>query len=224
MPTGYTYALDEHPDMSTKQWIMEHLVRAFGICVTLREEDPYLTEEQIKQKLTENSSIKYHEAELKKAQILVKEFDSRTEQEWKSLWEQSEIERKKDNKERIAKGRCLAQRHKKVREDLQTIINTPNTNEITKNIAKFGIQQLDLVQHDTEPYIIGPSSLKEFKEDAVKSAKRDVETYIRELEAEKERTADRLASYERLKEDVDRALFSERFWNVKNAKPKEVSP
>jgi hypothetical protein len=45
MPTGYTYQLEEL-DYDLEKWLTEKLIRAFGLCCSLRD-DGDLTEEQI---------------------------------------------------------------------------------------------------------------------------------------------------------------------------------
>ncbi len=217
MPTGYTAMLDDNPQMDTRKWVMEVLARAFGICVTLRDEGLNLTEEQIKKKITEDSSISYHKKELANAKKLVKEYTVRTEEKWKTLWEESEAKRIKHNEESTAKCKAMSERHLKVRKDLELILQFPHSDEVTRNIAKYGIDQLNLVKDETEPFIIGPSSLEQFKEDAIANAKRDIIYHTKELEETQERVTGRLAAYERLKQDVDNALFAEKLWNARQS-------
>jgi hypothetical protein len=214
MPTGYTNQLDNNPTMDTKQWVMEGLARAFGICVTLREENMNLTEEQIKDALRKDFDIDYYKKEIVNAKKLVKELAARTDDEWKKLWEVSETEKVKHNEKSIAERKIIAERHSKVRKDLEAIVAYANSDDTTRNIARFGIQQLDLVKHETEPYIIGPTSFLQFKADIITHAKKNIGYYTEEYEKAEARAKDRIACYERLRKDIDEALPFDAMWNA----------
>jgi hypothetical protein len=205
--------IDDNPKMDTKQWIMEGLARAFGICVTLRD-DSDLAEEQIKERLQNDYSVTWHEEELNKANKLVTELAKRTDEQWKKIWEESEAEKVKHNEKSIAEKKVMAERHLKVRQDLETVMTYVNADEITRNIAKFGIEQLDLVKSETEPYILGSTPFKQFKLDCIQSAKRDVDYHTEELKEHKERVTERLTAYKRLRKDIDEALALESRWNA----------
>ncbi len=201
MPTGYTDVLDKNPEMTTYQWTMEHLVRAFGICVTLRDY-PDMTEKEVRAKIANDYSLKYHKRELKNAKKLKTILANRTEEEWKKLWETQEAEKAKDNNESLAASQVEASRHFKVRQELVTVLASTQASEITKNIAKFGIDQLDLVQHETEPYIQEPTTFEAYKNEAITKNNQDIDYHIKELAEAKIRVADRLAAYDRLKKDL----------------------
>jgi len=204
MPTGYTDMIDRNPKITTTQWVMQGLARAFGICVTLRDDSMDLTEHEITQRLTEDTKheVKYHEKELDKARKESLRLANRTCKAWQTAWSKYESEMRLHNQESTTEKSKNAERHNQVRDDLERILGSDKIHETTRNIVQFGIDQLKLVQSDCIPYIEAPMELKTFISDAIKSNKRDIEYHTEELAKAKERTLERINLYKRLKEDI----------------------
>jgi len=204
MPTGYTSMIDENPNMTTKKWVMEGLARAFGICVTLRDDSMELTETQIQQRLIEDSrrEINYHQTELDKAQKESKRLANRSHNQWKTAWSKYEHEKEVRNQQSVLEANKKLERHMQVRDDLGRVIGSDKVHEVTRDIAKFGVEQLKLVQSECLPYIEEPMELKGFITDKIKSNKRHIEYEIEEVAKAKERMEERIKLYERLKEDL----------------------
>jgi hypothetical protein len=208
MPTGYTDMIDRNPTMTAKQWVMEGLARAFGMCVTLRDDAFDLSEEQIKKKLVESeqSEINYHQKELNKAKKKCRTLATKTNKEWLTLWLTDDNKREEENKKSVVRANKLSDRHERVRDGLNRILASDKVHEVTKSIAKFGIEQLDLVVADGEPYIREPITLEGFIKEAISSSKRDIKYHTEELAKAKQRGQERINLYARLKEDI-RSVF-----------------
>ena len=207
MPTGYTSELDETPNITTAQWIMENLTRAFGVCVTLRDNGD-MTEEQIESHLRERveGDGSYYMDALKKTQEEFKRL--RYDPTYWDVEYASTVERlEKYNKESIEEANALKIKHYKAIEDL-IILRECTTDETTKNIAQFGLDQLELVKSDTEPYIQEIPSFEKFKKDKYNSICKDLEYYAKNLKEEKEREQSRLEAYLKIKSEVKRVLGS----------------
>jgi hypothetical protein len=209
MPTGYTNELDENPDMTTEQWVIRTLARAFGVCVALREEPMNLTEEQIKQKIIEDGQwhVSYHLTELKKSKKLLKEISTRTDEQWETIWKKHETEKKKQNKQEIAETNKVKQRHQQVFDELQKLVESKQTSDFTKKVARYGMKQLTAVySSDCVPYISKPLTLEEFKTKITENAKRDFDYHTEELRKTKNRNNERLSLYLQLQKDVKKVF------------------
>ena len=207
MPTGYTDMIDRNPKMTAKQWIMEGIARAFGVCVTLRDEPMDLTEEQIKERIAKDGhgDVAWHQMELAKAIQEKAEIEKRTPQEWRKAWRKSEAEKVKGNIESTARAEKMATRHNKIREELELLANS-EVDEFTKTVAKYGLNQLEIVKDETEPYINAPVTLKFFKIETIRSNTRDIAYHTKEMAEAKLRADDRVQAYMTLRKDVDTVL------------------
>jgi hypothetical protein len=199
--------LDRNPTMTTKKWVMEGLSRAFGVCVTLRDDDMNLTEEQIKERIAKDSSIDYHQKELENALAEQCKIAVRTAEEWQKLWKKEDDRRTKANLKYLDEANSMAKRHLMVHQELAAVLASPEIDEVTRNIAKFGIDQLDLVSDECKPYHIESVTLKDFEKNAISENTRDIEYHTKELAAAKKRTQERLEMYDRLRKDLDSVLL-----------------
>ena len=206
MPTGYTNMIDENPEITTKQWVMEGLARAFGVCAILRDGPFNLSEKQIIKRLRENDSNNYHQEELAKAKIDAKSIEIRSEHVWKALWKKSEAEKKKANQQSILEANKLKERHEKIRADLEILRDSSEASEVTKKIAEYGINQLHITESDCEAYIIESLSLEEYKAKILKSNKWNLEYHAKEQVKSEHRTKERLETYLQLRKDLDMLL------------------
>ena len=95
MPTGYT-ALIENGKAATPKDFLKVCIRAFGVCVNLRDES--LDLEDVESKLKESclESINYHRDHLVKAEEKLKEFDAKTDDEVMSIYLAQKVDKDKD--------------------------------------------------------------------------------------------------------------------------------
>ncbi len=112
MGTSYTYELDDNPKLTTAQWVTEHLSRAFGVCITLRDGPFGLSSDEIEKHLEETikESTKYHREELDKAQVQLDALEEYPET-WKSLYSIAVKEMKAANRRSIRKAKKIKKRH-----------------------------------------------------------------------------------------------------------------
>ncbi len=210
MPTGYTSELDEK-NMSTKQWIMESLSRSFGICAAIRDEPLILSEEEILKRLQryDKSEIEYHKTELVKAQNKLLELKQMSDVDWtvSRTLEIAKIQRQ--NQKNIKEANTLKKLHEKTYADLFKILSSPKSTEITKNIVKYGVEQLNLVASETVPYITEVPSLEKHKEDRLNHLNREINYHTEELDKAEGRAKDRLVGFLTLKKEVEEILREE---------------
>lgn len=207
MPTGYTDMIDRDPKMTTKKWMMEGLARAFGVCVALKEEPFNLTEDQIRQKIIESgeNDVGWHQTELTKAVEEKVDILNRTPEQWETAWKAHEKKREADNKCQIRDAKKIADRHNKVKEDLEKVLHA-DVDDFTKTIAKYGLEQLHVTEHECEPYLDDPIPLEKYKYDIVSHNLRDIEYHTKEKQKAEERLKERVEGYITLRKDLDRVL------------------
>ena len=205
MPTGYTHSLDEQ-DMDTGKWIMEHLSRAFGMCVCLRDESMDLTEEQIIKRIIESESIDYHLERFERSKEELLEKQSRSDGQWKKDMKRENENIRQRNDEWAGEAQRIKEIHKRVKIDLQKILDS-DAKEISKNVVKFGIEQLEVVKSDCKPYKDEIwEDVKSYKANVFKSLIWDIKYYSKELAKTKKRNRERLQFYLELQEDINRIL------------------
>lgn len=207
MPTGYTTMLDDDPNLSTAQWIKEGLTRAFGVCVTLRDDNMDLSEEEIQKRLERNinSSAKYYIENLEKTKKLIKEMETNPDTFFSRAYAEYVETTDKYNKKSIEEAKQNTLRHNKAMIELQKV--KENTiDEVTKNIANFGLEQLELVKSEREPHVTRIKTFLEFKADKIASLKRDVEYYKKNLDETIDRETDRVNTYKTIVAEVNRIL------------------
>ena len=206
MPTSYTATLDETPNMTTGQWVLESLSRQFGVCVTLRENGD-MTEEQIEAHLQErvDEAGSYHIDALKKAGETLQKIGEDSDSFWPTEYASVVEHKEKYNRESIEEANTRKVKHDKARGDL-IILRERTTDEATRNIAEFGLSQLELVKSETEPYITKIPTLEKFKENTIHQLNRDIEYHSKNLEADKKRERSRLEAYLKIKSEVAEIL------------------
>ena len=208
MPTGYTCMIDDNPNMTTKQWILEELIRSFDVCITLRDESPHLTEEQIITKMREydQENIDYCQKSLNEAITNAKLFATQTDEEWKTAWKTYKDEVEQNNNESIIRAKTIADKHNPIFVDLQKIVETPGLDEFTVSIARFGMQQLTVTHRETLPYIQEVEVLETWKTNLVHRTEREIEYYTRKLAEAKLSMNERITMYTKLKEDLNKVF------------------
>jgi len=206
MPTGYTAQLDDN-NKTTKEWFTQDLIREFGICVTLREEKMGLDEKQIRAKLEKDMKhdLAYHQNGLAGAKELQAKTMKRKQTEWEAEAEAERKTRKEHNDKAIQEAQIKKRRHEQVTKDLKTILENPDVSEITRNIARFGLQQLDTVKSECEPYLDDVVfTWKQYRAEREKSVKWDIEYHTKELKETKARWDERLEALNEVLTDIKR--------------------
>lgn len=210
MPTGNTYELDEK-NLDTKTWIMKHLARSFCICVMMRD-DGNLTENQIINRMKQDTKpSEHHVKKLRDAKRDLKKFQSLTDEQWKSKMKRENKKRQKHTEESNVKSDKIKVKHDKTREELNKILNTKGISSITRNIVKFGIDQLNLCKSEEENTFFPKydelfTDVEVYKKEELSNAKRDVQYHQKEIQDEIKRGKERLKLYLQLRKDINRIL------------------
>jgi len=203
MPTGYTIELDK--DIPTEKWFMEQLVRAFGICVTLRE-DRILSATEIRKSLVEDmeEDLKYRKDRSKELNDEKKLIEDRTDADWKKVVEEMRNKKSERNKKNIEDTSIIKTIHDRAKKDLERVVKLA-ISDITKEIAKFGLEQLDAVKTETEPYIDESVTLtwEQYKEKTI-NANIDSIKYNTEIyKADKKAWKEKLSLFDELMHDIN---------------------
>lgn len=207
MPTGYTSALDEK-DLSTAQWFTEHLTRAFGVCIVLRDGPYGLSADQIEEHLEKEveRSTQYYRENLMTTQKLIEQVKTDPKAILRELYNSTVKQEKEYNTESIKKARETKKRHRQTIKDLKKIQNK-TTDETVRNIAQFGLDQLELVKRETEPHVSEIPSLEAFIWDKAFSLNRDLKYYEEKIAESIEREIDRLEAYRMIRSEIERILM-----------------
>ena len=206
MPTGYTAYLDDE-ELDTATWFKQNLSRAFGICVHFRDSGD-MTEDEMKQRVKEIAEEEsWHKKRLSESKDRLKTYKSYTDDDWLRKMELVNNEREEYNIESREKANRIKNLHDRARKDLQKILDDEQADEVSKNIAEFGIDQLNLCKSEEEPYIDELiTDVEQFKKDTINETKRSIQYHTRELKEEIERESERYEAYIKVCEDADRIL------------------
>jgi len=151
MPTGYTCILDKTGDEF--DWLKRTLIRNFGIAMSIRESGFGMTFDEVDSAIRKPDSTKYETNRLKEVNDRLKSLkDSKVA---KSFYKKEIIARKRYEKEAMMEHEKTIDLHNRTRAFLGTIKNEM-VSQFTKDVAEFGISQLNVVEGDTEPYIHPP--------------------------------------------------------------------
>lgn len=204
MPTGYTDVLDSN-NKSTKDWILEDLARAFGICIMMRDDIGDFTKEEILEKIKDDST--YHETNLEKSKKQLEEYKNFSHDDWMNLMKKENEAIVKSNEKSIKKANKIKKIHDKTKADLILVMNGSD-DDITKNICKYGLEQLERVEkYDCEPYISELHNyLIDFINDKIDSTKRSIKYHTDEMIKQEERNKERVEGYLNLISNVERIL------------------
>lgn len=208
MPTGYTAMLD-NPKLTTAKWVTEGLARAFGVCVILRDDDRSLSEEQIEASLKEHveSSTRYCKEKLREAVEALAKLGEDQDKFWVDEYASTVKRMRKHNERSMKEANKTKLRHQQAENDLIKL-RDETTDEITRNIANYGLEQLKLVESETKPYTFEILSLEQFKADKLASLNHDIEYYTKQIKETEEREKGRMLAYQTLKAEVKRILDS----------------
>jgi len=208
MPTGYTSNLETR-NYDLKGWLKESVIRAMGVCVTLRD-DSDLTEKEIKTKL-KKSGESYYEKALKESKQKLKIFTDSTDKQLEHNYAQLVIQATKQAKadeEDYNRKKAL---HVKSLNDANSLYEkSTGKAELIRNTLKFAVEQLEhslSFDYGSGPYrpAILNKDFPTWKENELKSLTPDVQYYQTELEKDNSRTVDRWAQYVEFTNFIDSA-------------------
>lgn len=203
MPTGYTNQLDKK-DFDVKKWISESLVRNFGVCVAFRDSGE-MTKEEMLDIFEKNAKNPYYKRELAKAIAEREKLTKLCDAEWKEKMENANKKEKEYYDKANAERRKIREGHEKTRLWLSGLL-TCDISEVTKNIVKYGLEQLKTVEREYEADINEPTlcnNVSDFSGTNLKEAQRHIDYCKKELIKERERETERLQIYKRILEDVE---------------------
>ena len=202
MPTGYTDDLDKK-SFDTKKWITESLVRAFGICVLFRDEG-YMSKEAILQRLKENTRSPYYTKALKEANTKLKNLNSMSDKQWETMMQDVNAKEMEYYEETNTEHKKVREGHIKVQGDLTNFL-TKDISDVTRNIVKFGLEQLDLVKGDYGEYPVPTlfENIEEFKRKTLEEVYKDIEYYKKEGIEDRKRETEKMKVYKEILEDIN---------------------
>lgn len=205
MPTGYTAMLDAHPRLSTAKWVTEGLSRAFGICVSLRDHDGGLTEEQIEEYLAGQVEAKYEREKIAEAEDALRRISEDPDGYWPGEYASMVEKVKRGNARNAREAKRIKKRHEQAKRDL-TRLRDSTGDEITRKVAEYGLDQLKLTEDETRPFIMEVLPLEGFKALRLANLKHDLEYYRKSASEGEARERERLESYRMLRREVARIL------------------
>jgi len=211
MPTGYTADL-EAKKYNVKEWLKTSVIRAMGVCVTLRDHEKMSTEE-IEKALEKEASNSYHAQKLKDAQKSLDEFKSMTPSQLQEAYEKERSGAKESFEKRLTEQESKKKAHQQAMAEVEELwIKVKDTvqNEVTVGTLKFAREQLKQAfsfDYGHEPY---KEEVLNQSLDAWNVAKRkkllwDIEYHGKELVAEEKRNYDRYRQFKAFVEFVDKA-------------------
>lgn len=200
MPTGYTYKIKD--DINFETFILD-CARAFGACVTMREEsmDTPIPEEFVASDHHSKRLKETHEELFKLENMTIEEADERAEQEFKNELEERD--------RRIAESNILRQKYTDMLNKVEAWI--PPTTEHTE-LKRFMRQQItESIAHDCDcsyfdryPVIRTPS--EEWLANRIEGANKDIEYHKKEYSEEVSRAKKRTLWVKQLRESIKTGL------------------
>ena len=202
MPTGYTDVLDKN-GFDTKKWVAESLVRAFGVCVVFREEG-HMSEKAILQRFKENAKGLYYDKALKEANTKIEKLKFMSDEEWKTMMQGDNTEKMEYYEETNKERTKIRDGHIKVQNELTNFL-TEDISDVTRNIVKFGLEQLCLVEDDYGEYPIPVlfENIEEFKKMTLEKVYKDIDYYEKELVEDRKRETERMEVYKEILGDLN---------------------
>ena len=212
MPTGYTSFIEDGKVKTAKQFL--HLcLRAFGVCVNMRDDGLKLTDDYTSDLIKEYQyDIDYHQKQLKAAEKRLSEIQNMSEEELcdKYIKETSEkiayyLKEKNNIDDNNAK-------YLEIREKISNWDCDPKF----QNIKDFALKQIDISMNNSDFYQealekCGTPTKEEFQQKKeeylqglIDSAKRDVDYHTEHRDKAITRQAENLKFYNEFKEELDK--------------------
>lgn len=176
MPTGYTQIILNNPTMPLNKWAL-HCARAFGACITMRDDDPDLpAPKKFKPELS------YHRKSLRKAHATIRKLEKMTPEQ-----------REAYNKKKKAKVKKLytvelkhAQEEQKVLDNMKAQIEAWNPSSEYFEIKNFMLKQLEMSTPYTSYYVDNLATVDktDFWEEDFNTAKRNIKYHTERIDNE----------------------------------------
>ena len=197
MPTGYTSKLESR-NFDVKTWLKEDLVRAMGICASLRDHAD-LTQDQILTGLRNDSSSSYYVDRLKAELDTLAELKARSDQDWSQIYatqrklEQERYDvRVKENEEKLQAYRKAMEITTAASQKIKQ--HAPKDKGITRGVLELAAQQLQvgIEEYSQPPYCpnILNLDLENYRKWKILEAERLIEYLKEQSEKEKRQTDD----------------------------------
>lgn len=183
MPTGYTQLLVDNPDMPLNKWAL-HCARAFGACITMRDDDPTLpTPKKFKPDLS------YHKKGLRKAHATIRKLEKMTEKQREVYNKKKQEEYKKHFTEQLKE----AEETQKAFDNMKVQVEAWNPSSEYDGLKKFMLEQIKVSDTYTSYYIdnLNKADTTDYWKDNLESAKRSIQYHTegiaKEIETVKKR-------------------------------------
>lgn len=209
MPTGYTAKLEEM-GYDVSRWLKENVVRAMGVCVTLRDNDD-MTADEIAAALKKEKANSFHAKKLAKAQKALKLLDRSSETARKKRYNKEFNEAHARYAKDLAKFEKKKEKHAESIETTKKLLSKAEANgesELTVNTLKYALEQLtraydfDYGSGCYKPDILN-RNYEQWLAALYKESNFNIAYHTKEMKSEKSRTGDRYTEYKKFVEFVD---------------------
>lgn len=208
MPTGYTAELEKN-GYAVKKWIKESVVRAMGVCVTLRDNGS-MSQKEIEQSLA-GESDSYYTKRLKEVEAGILELNTATEKALlKRFASECDLATKK-YQARLKEHKLKSEAHLKSTTESKALLDkaiAAKESEFIINTLKFAVEQLESsyrFDYGGAVYKEGIIDLtfEQWKATTLKELEKNKVYYELELAKEQARVNDRHKQYLELVKFVD---------------------
>lgn len=208
MPTGYTAQL-EGMDFDARRWLAETVPRAFGVCVSMRDDGLNLTREQILKKLEEELDHNYHSKAIASATAELEEAKKLTKADWERKMKASNSRQASEARKRLAEKAAKKVKYLAALADLKELQKKATT-EFEKNVVKYGIEQLEMVADEYEPSDYDkpelPEDVEEYKRATLARLRDNIAYNRKHLQEDTARIKERMKLYKEWLAFVDKHL------------------
>jgi hypothetical protein len=210
MPTGYTHSL-EKMKYDVKTWLKTNVVRAMGVCVTLRD-SPDMTAKEILKSLKNETEDSYHAKKLKELVADSKSLKDPTNGHVSKARYINEQSQARDSyAARIKEHKEKSKKHLESIDAVSTLLHKAGqgkANEVTIGTLEFAMSQLKSAydfDYKHEPYkeAILMQEFDEWLAAKIKNTDRDILYHENELAKEQARNVDRYTQYKEFIEFID---------------------
>lgn len=198
MPTGYTVVLDEEVDEF--EWLKATLVRNFGVAIDEREDTLKMSFKELDKKIRTPYRSTYYPKELKKARERLQELKDPVRAS--TLYEREIAANLKYEEKRKKEALLLKTKHDRAKGLLQAVLKE-EVSQFTKDVARFGLDQLKLVEWETEPPEEDPLlAERPWIEKEIKACEWEINYCTKQMKEEQERFVSKLAYWEAFCKDI----------------------
>ena len=192
---------------NVRKWIEESLLRRFGMCSILKDSGE-MTREEILKELKKDTEITENYRKLSKAIHKLEQLRFFKEKQWRDkLMNFNAKQFEYANKENAKRNR-IRKGHKQARKTLLDFFLQKDLSEGTREIIKYGLEQLNLNETKNseqryEPMIYTYTNIEEFKKEILEDTQWDVNFYKEKLVQEKKEAEEALKMLQQVLRDVD---------------------